>query len=163
MNTDDLPETTSRSQIKREAEALQELGEKLIALPAKQLAQIPLPDSVRAAIMQARHITSRGGLRRQRQYVGRLMRDLDPAPIYAKLAELRGDDRVSRARFQNAEHWRSRLLAGGAGVIEEFLANHPQADRSHLRQLVTEAAREADEGRPPRHARELFRYIHELI
>lgn len=163
MNTDDLPKDPSRSQSKREAEALQKLGEELIALPEKQLTQILLPDVVRAAIEQARHITSHGGLRRQRQYVGRLMRDLDPAPIRMKLAELRGADRVSRAHFKNAEHWRVRLLSGGTAAIEEFLTGHPQADRSHLRELALEAVREADEGRPPRHARELFRYIHDLI
>lgn len=163
MNIADPPERPSRSQIKREAEASQSLGEELIALPAKQLAEIPLPENLRDAIRQAQDITSHGASRRQRQYVGRLMRSVDTAPIRAKLAELRGADRVSRARFQDAERWRTRLLNAGDDAIEEFLAHHPQAERTTLRRLVRDARREAAEGRPLQHARELFRYIHGLI
>lgn len=161
MNNDDLPERPSRSQTKRAAEASQSLGEELIALPAKQLEQISLPDVLRDAIHQARQITSHGGLRRQRQYIGRLMRGLDAAPIRAKLEELRGAGRIARARFQDAEHWRTLLLKGDDEVIENYLKQHPQADRSRLLGLVREARHEADTGQAPRHARELFRYLHD--
>lgn len=159
---DDIPEGPSRSQVKREAEALQALGEELIALPEKQLAEVPLPEPLREAIELARRITSHGGLRRQRQYVGRLMRDLDPEPIRATLERLRGADRASKARFQEAEHWRERLLREGDAALTEFLACHPQADRQQLRQLMRAAAQEAAAGQSPRHCRELFRYLQNL-
>ena len=159
---DEIPEAPSRSQNKREAEALQKLGEELTALPHPQLAQLPLPERLREAIEVARHLTSRGALRRQRQYIGRLMRDLDPEPIRAKLDELRGADRVSRARFRDAERWRERLLADGDTALTEFLARFPQADRQHLRRLLREAAHEAGQDQAPRRARELFRYIQDL-
>lgn len=162
MDTDDPAERPSRSQVKRRAEASQDLGEELIALPVKQLEQIPLPDALRDAIQQAQRITSRGGLRRQRQYVGRLMRAVDTEPIRSKLEELRGADRVSRARFQDSERWRARLLAGDDNDIEAFVVRHPQAERSRLRQLVRDARREAEAGRPPKEARALFHYIHAL-
>lgn len=161
MNNDDLPERPSRSQTKRAAEASQSLGEELIALPAKQLDQIPLPDVLRDAIHQAQTITSHGGLRRQRQYIGRLMRELDAEPIRARLEELRGAGRIARARFQDAERWRTRLLEGGDAALENYLEHHPQADRSRLRSLVREARRETDTGQTPRQARELFRYLHD--
>ena len=158
----DIPETPSRSRLKREVEALQKLGEELMTLPEQQLAALSLPEKLHDAVAQARHITSHGALKRQRQYIGRLMRDVDAAPIRAKLDELRGADVVSRARFQEAERWRERLLKEGDAALEAFLARHPGADRPHLRRLLREAARDSADGRPPRHARELFRYIHSL-
>ncbi|MGH8278360.1 MAG: ribosome biogenesis factor YjgA [Gammaproteobacteria bacterium] len=162
MNTDDPATRPSRTRSKRAAEALQSLGDELVALPAKQLEQLPLPEHLREALALAQTITSRGALRRQRQYVGRLMRAIDPAPIRAKLEELRGANRVSRARFQNAEHWRARLLSGDRGALPEFLRLYPQADPDTLAALLRDGAREAIEGRPPRRTRELFRYIHSL-
>lgn len=163
MNSEnDIPETPSRSQLKRNVQALQKLGEELVALPEQQLAALLLPEKLRDAVMQARRISSHGALKRQRQYIGRLMRELDPQPIRAKLDELRGADRVSRARFQEAERWRERLLKDGDTALEAFLMRHPGADRSHLRRLLNEAARDAADGRPAQHARELFRYIQGL-
>lgn len=158
----DIPEAPSRSQSKRNAEALQQLGEELVALSEQQLAALSLPEKLRDAVAQARRISSHGALKRQRQYIGRLMRDLDPEPIRARLEELRGADRVSRARFQETERWRQRLLADGAPAVVEFLARFPQADRQHLQDLLREAAHEAGQNQPPRHARELFRYIQSL-
>lgn len=159
---DDISAAPSRSQLKREVEALQKLGEQLAELPEQQLTALSLPEKLHDAVMQARRITSHGALKRQRQYIGRLMRDVDAAPIRARLEELRGADRLSRARFQDAERWRDRLLQEGDAALEEFLARHPQADRPHLRRLLREAARDAADGRALQHARELFRYIHGL-
>lgn len=158
----DIPEAPSRSQSKRDAEALQQLGEELVALPRGQLAALSLPERLREALELARQINSRGALRRQRQFIGRLMRDLNPEPIRAKLEELRSADRVSRARFQEAERWRERLLADGAPAVAEFLARFPQADPQHLQNLLRAAAHEAGQNQSPRHARELFRYIQGL-
>ncbi|HVC28168.1 MAG TPA: ribosome biogenesis factor YjgA [Gammaproteobacteria bacterium] len=159
---DHTPESPSRSQEKREAEALQKLGERLIKLPKKQLELLPLPENLRHAIEQAQRITSHGALKRQRQYVGRLMRDIDPQPVRSKLDELTSTDKLSNARFHQNEHWRDRLIAEGDAALAEFLAQHPQADRQHLRRLMREAASDAVAERTPQHARELFRYIQSL-
>ncbi len=159
---DHSPESPSRSQEKREAEALQKLGEQLISLPKKQLDMLPLPDRLRDAIEQARRITSHGALKRQRQYLGRLMREIDPQPLRSKLDELRGADKAANARFHQNERWRDRLITEGDAAFAEFLAQHPQADHQHLRRLMRDAASDAAAGRAPRHARELFRYIQSL-
>jgi ribosome-associated protein len=161
-SNDPTSDTPSRSQEKREAEALQKLGEQLIVLAKKQLDLLPLPDSLREAIEHARRITSHGAHKRQRQYIGRLMRDIDPEPLRSKLEELNSADKLSKARFHQNERWRDRLMAEGDVALAEFLAQHPQADRQHLRRLMREASADSAAGRAPRHARELFRYIQSL-
>ena len=159
---DDIHDGPSKSQQKREMRELQRLGEELIELPETQLAALDLPERLRDAVELARRITSHGAQKRQRQYIGRLMRDLDPVPLRAALEKLRGTDKASKAWFQECERWRDRLLAEGDMALAEFMGRHPQADRPHLRRLVREAMEDSAAGRPPRHARELFRYLHGL-
>jgi ribosome-associated protein len=159
---EDLPEGPSKSQLKREMLELQDLGAELVKIPAHQLTSLELPEKLLDALELARRITSHGAQKRQRQYIGRLLRDLDAAPIRALLEQLKGTDRVSKARFQENERWRERLIGEGDAALAEFLARHPEADRQHLRRLVREAAQEAAAGKPPRHARELFRYLQSL-
>lgn len=159
---EDLPEGPSKSQLKREMLELQDLGAELVKLPAHQLAALDLPEKLQDALELARRITSHGAQKRQRQYIGRLLRDLDAAPLRAFLEQLKGADRLSKARFQENERWRDRLIDEGDAALAEFLARRPEADRQHLRRLVREAAQEAAAGKPPRHARELFRYLQSL-
>jgi len=161
-NMDDVA-PASRSARKREAEALQALGEQIMRLPAAQFAALPLPDALRSAIAEARAITRHGALRRQRQYVGKLMRNADVEPIRAALARLQQSDTAATARLHQLEHWRDRLLAEGDAALADLLDQQPAADRQRLRQLIRSARREQEQGRPPRHARELFRCLRELL
>ena len=158
-----LAERPNKSQLKREMQDLQELGVELVKLPADKLAELDLPEKLVDAIVLARRISSHGAQKRQRQYIGGLLSTLDDvAPIRAYLEQLRGADRVSKARFQENERWRARLIAEGDTALAEFLERHPEADSQHLRRLARDAAAEAASGRPPRHARELFRYLQSL-
>ena len=161
---DDIPRAgvPSKSQRKREAEALQKLGEELVRLPESQLAALPLPEQLRDAVEQARRIGSHGALKRQRQYIGRLMRETDTRSIRLKLDELRGADKAAQARFRQLERWRDRLIAEGDAALGEFLTQYPRADHPHLRRLMRGAARDTAAGRSPRRARELFRYLQTL-
>jgi len=153
----------SRSADKRAAEELQALGEALIALKPEVLVRFALPEPLRDAILLAQRITSHGGLRRQRQFIGKLMRKADAGPIRATLLEVRGEDAASRARLHRAERWRDRLLAEGDPALAELLAEQPRADRQRLRTLVRDAQREATSGAAPRSQRELFRALRELF
>jgi ribosome-associated protein len=162
-DSDDLVERPNKSQLKREMLELQDLGVELVKLPPAQLAELDLPEKLADAIALARRITSHGAQKRQRQYIGGLLSKLDDvAPIRAYLERLTGADKISKARFQENERWRARLIAEGDAALAEFLERHPEADRQHLRRLVRDAAAEAADGRPPRHARELFRYLQGL-
>jgi len=153
-------ETPSKTQKKQAMHELQALGEALAALPDSSLASISLPDALAEAIAEARRITSRGGKRRQLQYIGRLMRDLDPAPIRAELERIEGHSAADAARHRRLEQLRDRLLEDDE-ALTEFAREHPAADLQALRTLIRNARREQKEGRPPRAFRELFRVLRE--
>ena len=152
----------SKSQRKRDAAALQALGESLIALKPVELDMLPLPEKLKDAVLLAQRITAHGGLYRQKQYIGKLMRNFDVDPIEAALTARRDSrDTASRA-FHRLEQGRDRLLIEGDAAIEALRTDLPHADLEHVRRLVAEAARETTAGRPPTAARALFRYLREL-
>lgn len=155
-------EVVSKSQLKRDAAALQDLGEELVNLRDAQLKKIVLPDNLRDAVNTARRINSRGALRRQLQYIGRLMRDVDAEPIRRALDLLKGTSREAAAHFHRLERWREALLREGDEALGELLEEYPQADSQHLRQLVRNARREQEQGSPKGAGRALFRYLREL-
>src|SRR6187431_1922473 len=132
----------SKSMRKREAASAQDLGTRLIALKESELAALDLPETLHDAILLAKRITSRGGLARQRQYIGKLMRDLDPAPIEAALSvEARASAQVAE-RHKRIEAWRTRLLTEGPKALDDLLASRRDADRKALQALITKATSE---------------------
>ena len=152
----------SKTQLKKEMHALQALGEELAGLNDEQLAEVPLPDLLRDAIVEAKRIRDHEGRRRQMQYVGRLMREIDAEPVREKLAAWKGVSRDATALLHNVERWRERLLDDEA-AMEEFAAAHQSADLQQLRTLVRSIRRERATGTPPKHYRELFRVLREIL
>lgn len=132
-------------------------------LSDSELARIPMPDALREAVQAARHMTARGALARQRQYLGRLMREIDPEPIRDALDAVHARGTAHAARFHRLERWRDRLLAEGDDALEALIAEYPQVDVQQLRSLVREATRERKLGKPPQAARALFRYLRSSI
>lgn len=155
-------ETPSKTQRKRQMEALQDLGERLVALNKERLAQMDLPDSLRAAVEEARRIRSHGALRRQMQYIGKLMRSVDPEPIRACFAAWDGSSREHAAWLHRLERLREGLLADERAA-EEVAREFTGADLQRLRSLARSARKEAAEGRPPRSFRALFDALKEII
>ncbi len=160
---DDTELPKSKSQLKREMDALQALGTDIVKLSAKDLTKIPLPETLADAIHEARRLKSHGALRRQMQFIGRLMRDIDPEPIQKALDAIRLCGQQSTARFHAMEQWRDRLINEGQTALDEFIGQYPQADRQQLRQLMLSAAREVKQSKPPKSARSLFKLIRDII
>jgi ribosome-associated protein len=158
---DQQPERPSKSQLKREMDALQALGARLIELGKERLAKIDMPDELRVAVKEAQRITAHGGRRRQLQYIGRLMRNVDPAPIQAAIDEVDGISAVAKARQHALERLRERFLEDES-VLDEIARRTATADFQQLRQLRRNALKEKAEGKPPRAYRELFRVLREL-
>jgi ribosome-associated protein len=162
FDPDEVYDGPSKSQQKREVEALQELGEILVKLPAAQFKRIELPENLRQAVADCRKITQNGALRRQKQYIGKLMRGLDAAPIQAQLDVFNGVSAAENAKFHQAEKWRDKLIADNE-ALTLFLNAHPDTDATHLRQLIRNARDEAARGKPPKAFREIFRAIREVM
>ena len=140
---------------------LQALGAALVELSETLLKALAIDEHLRAAVLDAKRIRSHEAKRRQVQYIGRLMRDVDPAPIRAALAEIEGGSAQANARHRRLEAWRERLV-GDDEALTAFAAEHPGADLQALRALIRNSRKEQKEGKPPRAYRELFRVLKEI-
>jgi ribosome-associated protein len=154
--------TVSKTRRKQEMHALQTLGETLAKLPGEQLSRLDLPDALRDAIMQARRISQRGALRRQLQYIGRLMRDVDAEHIRGQLEAVQAGTLKDVAILHRAERWREQLLAD-EDSLAKFVAAFPSTDVQELRTLLRNAKREAEQQRAPRYFRELLRHVRQTL
>ncbi len=161
-NAGAAPEAKSKSQRKREMEALQQLGRRLTELNSAQLEQIPLPDPLLDAIRHYQRFNKREAGRRQLQHIGRLMRDADATAITRALHRFDASHAEHVQHFHTIEVWRERLLTDDT-ALTEFVSAHPDADIQHLRQLVRKAGRASEKPADGGAARKLFRYIRELL
>lgn len=157
--TDDTPSKTRR---KKDMHALQALGERLVELPAERLAELVLPERLLDAVLEARRTRGFEARRRQMQYIGRVMREVDPAPIAARVDAFRAPERREVERQHAIERWRVRLLAG-EDALTEFARACPGADLQRIRTLIRQARREQAEAKPPRAYRELFRLLRDAL
>jgi len=153
----------SKSARKRDAAAAQDLGTRLIALKESDLEALELPEQLFDAIMLAKRITARGGLARQRQYIGKLMRDVDHAPIEAALNAKSRGAAIDAEKHKRLEAWRTRLLTEPA-ALDELLQLRPEADRKSLQLLISKAgSARVDSGSREAASRELFRTLRTLF
>jgi ribosome-associated protein len=152
----------SKSQLKRDAQAIKSLAAGLLQLSASQLRRIPLDNDVLVAIHEAGKFHSHGARRRQLQYITKLMRRTDTAAIVDALEEIQSEARGLTARQHRAEAWRDLLLDRGDAALGELLEQNTQIDVQHLRQLIRNARHEISAGKPPAAARALFRALRDL-
>jgi len=160
MSTENDSEFVSRTKKKQQVEELQKLGAALVDLPAVQLESLALPDVLLKAVLEAQRITSHEARRRQMQYIGKVMRKVDPEPVRAALAAVDGRSAAARVQHRRLESWRERLI-GDDEALTEYAGTHPGADLQALRTLIRNARKEIAEGKPPRAQRELFRLVRE--
>lgn len=155
-------ERPNKSALKRESDELQSLGEALIAMAPSELDQLNLPEKLRDAVDVAKRITAHGGLYRQKQYIGKLMRALDVTPIRAALDLKKQKQRTEVLRFKRIEQWRERLRRE-TGALDALMQQYPNADRAQLESLLIRARYEDDHGQPPAASREMFTVLRELM
>ena len=155
-------EPKSKSQVKREMLALQDLGEKLAELTKDQIEKIDMPPELREALIFVGTVKKHGARRRQLQHIGALMRDVDPEPIQKALETLGRGRRQDAERFQELERWRDALVQGDDDLLEEIVSRFPGVDRQNLRQLALNARKEREGNKPPKASRALFRLLETL-
>ncbi|WP_455199947.1 ribosome biogenesis factor YjgA [Kaarinaea lacus] len=158
-NDDEAIEYVSKSQMKRDMLALQALGEKLVELSTDQLQQLQLPDDLRNAILDAKHIKKRGAIRRQLQYIGRLMRDVDADDIQSQYDNATQHSAKAVQQLHKIEKWRERLLEEGDEAIQALTEEFPNIDRHQLRQLIRSAKQEKLQNKPPKSFRKIFQLL----
>ena len=148
----------SKTRRKNEMNALQDMGAELVKLSRERLEKMDLPERLYKELLEAQRITQRGAIRRQMQFIGKLMRDVDAEPIAEQLAAIKGESAAAKAEFHALERWRERLLEDDSARTE-WLASQPGADVQQMRQLIRNARKEAAESKPPKSSRQLFRLL----
>ncbi|WP_339806574.1 ribosome biogenesis factor YjgA [uncultured Marinobacter sp.] len=154
----------SKSQLKREMHALQDLGKRMMDLSDEQLQSVPASDRLKAALIESRRITKHEARRRHLQFIGKALRQEDDADAIRRAVEAfdAGTEEHTR-RHHLAELWREKLITGDNDVITAFVAECPETDVQHLRNLARNAQKEAASANNTGQSRKLFRYLRECI
>ena len=152
----------SKTKIKKQMHDLQDLGEELVELSKDQLAQLDLPETLYLAIREMSRINKFGARRRQMQYIGKLMRDVDTTPINAKLDIWKGTSQQHIGYMHQVERWRDRLLESDT-ALTELLTAYPDTDVQRLRTLIRNAQKERESGKPGKNYREIFQVLRDII
>ncbi len=159
---DELDLPPSKTKVKKQMHELQDIGEQLVELSKDKLRELELPERLFDAVSEMKRISKFGAQRRQMQFIGRLMRDIDPAPIVAKLEAWSGKSTEHVAWLHQIERWRDRLLEN-EDALTELLSEHPQADAQRLRTLIRNSLKETELKKPPKSYREIFQVLREII
>ena len=155
-------EWISKSQKKRDCDALQRISDKLLKLKPDELALIDLPADLEDALNEAHRIHSNSALKRQRQYLGKIIRSCDSEKIEKQLNTVIHRNDTNTAQFKKIERWRDRLIDNDTQVLGEIIQQHPALDRQHVHNLVRQAAKEESANKPPAASRKLFKYLREI-
>lgn len=157
------PDSESKSQRKKDMLALQKIGESLIKLTEEQLVTIDLPDNLLTAIQHMKSLTSNEAKRRQLQYIGKLMRQLDPESIEEALKRIKLLHEKTTEKFHYIEEWRTKLLTHGDDALNLFLVDYPNIDRQQLRQLIRNAQQDRKNNQNTGAEKALFKYLRSIV
>ena len=152
----------SKSQVKRDCEHLVDLGEEILKLKPDEIKNLDFPDELKEAVSTALKIKSRSGLKRQRLYIGKLLRSLDNEMIEAQINKIQHQHDTNTAHFKRLERWRDNLIANDKETLNEIFSRFRYIDRQHINQLVRAAHQEAKQEKPATASRKLFKYLREL-
>ena len=162
QKTDQPEALPSKSQRKREARLLFDLGRDIVGLTKKQLAALPIDDDLLDAIELARGIKSHVARKRQIQFIAKMMRSRDVSDIQEAMNAAEREARQMTVRHHRAEAWRDHLIEGGNEALTGFLDKYPLPDSQVLRQLIRSVLKESALGKPPAAARKLFKTLREM-
>lgn len=155
-------ERKSRTQIKNEAKELQKIGKQLLELSTDQLEKMDLPEALKNAVKDARQMRQHEAKRRQLQYIGKLMREVDSEPILKSLRNIQQGDHQKALEFKKIESWRDALKKGDTEIIDEIIDTCPAAQRQRLNQLSRNAGNSDNNAKAAKASKALFRYLKEI-
>lgn len=154
-------ERPNKTQLKREMKALHDLGRQLVEMPLSKFEKITLSERISDAILLAKKL-KKGALQRQLRFIAGIMKEEDTNTIIAEIKQLSLPQEQEVKAFHQVEEWRDKLIAGDNNLINK-LVDKFSADRQHLRQLVRNANKEAQNNKPPKASRLLFKYLKDLL
>jgi ribosome-associated protein len=152
----------SKTQVKRDCHHLVDIGEEILKLKVEEIESLELPAELEDAVTTALKIKSRSGLKRQRLYIGKLLRSIDNEAIEKQLRKIQHRHDTNTAHFKRLEKWRDNLIDNDKQTLGEVISHFPQVDRQHINQLIRAAHQEKQQGKPPAASRKLFKYLREL-
>lgn len=152
----------SKSQLKRESHHLIDVGEEILKLSHEDIRSLELPDELEIAVNTALKIKSRSGLKRQRLYIGKLLRAMDSEAIESQLRKIQHRHDTNTAHFKRLEKWRDSLIDNDKITLNEVISRYPEIDRQHINQLIRAAHQEKQQNKAPAASRKLFKYLREL-
>ncbi len=166
-NYEDTDEETqydgpSKSQLKRDSQHLIDVGEEILKLSQEDIRSLQLPDELSDAVTTALKIKSRSGLKRQRLYIGKLLRAMDSEEIETQLRKIQHRHDTNTAHFKRLEKWRDSLIDNDRATLNEVISHYPEIDRQHINQLIRAAHQEKQKNKPPAASRKLFKYLRDL-
>ncbi len=152
----------SKSQLKRESHHYVDIGDEILKLKPEDIKSLDLPAGLEEAINTALKIKSNSGLKRQRLYIGKLLRTLEDHSIEDKLRKIQHSHDTNTAQFKRLEKWRDNLIENDKQTLNEVISRFPNVDRQHINQLIRAAKQEKERNKPPSASRKLFKYLREL-
>lgn len=152
----------NKTQIKRECDHLLDIGDDILKLKREEIDSLELPSDLEEAIHTALKIKSRSGLKRQRQYIGKLLRNIDSEAVEVQLRKIQHRHDTNTAQFKRLERWRDNLIANDKETLSEIIARFPDIDRQHMNQLIRSAHQEHKQNKAPAASRKLFKYLRDL-
>lgn len=161
-NEDEQYDGPSKSQLKRDSQHMIDVGEEILKLSREDMQSLQLPDELNEAVSSALKIKSRSGLKRQRLYIGKLLRSMDSEDIETQLKKIQHRHDTNTAHFKRLEKWRDSLIENDKTTLDQVISYYPEIDRQHINQLVRAAHREKQQDKPPAASRKLFKYLREL-
>ncbi len=161
-NDGDQYDGPSKSQLKRDSQHMIDVGEDILKLSREDIHSLQLPDELNEAVSSALKIKSRSGLKRQRLYIGKLLRSMDSEDIETQLKKIQHRHDTNTAHFKRLEKWRDSLIDNDKTTLDQVISHYPEIDRQHINQLVRAAHREKQQDKPPAASRKLFKYLREL-
>ena len=163
-NTDKetLYDGPSKSQLKRDSHHLIDVGEEILKLSPDDIRSLHLPEEIEEAVTTALKIKSRSGLKRQRLYIGKLLRAIDSESIESQLRKIQHRHDTNTAHFKRLEKWRDSLIDNDKTTLNEVISRYPEIDRQHINQLIRAAHQEKRQNKSPAASRKLFKYLREL-
>lgn len=153
----------SKRQINKAMKDLQKIGEALVKLPETHLAKVEMPDMLAKAVYMARTLKDNEAKRRQMQYIGKIMRNIDVAPIKLALLKIQLNHDTETEQFHEAEEWREKLIFGNDETVQQFLTSHHECDRQQLRQLIRKAQHDHKTEKNTGGKKALFKFVHEIL